>query len=156
MHAEPVTEETMEDKASTVQEPEPGPRKTSGTMEEALTQDAVSSNGTSRNENPGQGTKLVKEETMVRRATAAKEQNIEPSSAFLDICQEIDPEMDQKFIAKAWKQYDMVRKQCVLEGKQDGWYGCALYMAQWQGAPLEREAQKKYPLSMLIRICKIR
>ncbi|EFO12889.2 hypothetical protein LOAG_15643 [Loa loa] len=50
-----------------------------------------------------------------RQSETAHNQQIEPTTAFLDICKQLDPEIDEDFIEKAWKQYDTVGKQYVLE-----------------------------------------
>lgn len=58
-----------------------------------------------------------KNETSGNSSTGQNEtvDNPEPSTAFLDICKQLDPKMDEQFIEKAWKQYDTVEKQYVLE-----------------------------------------
>ncbi|KAM3721042.1 Retinoblastoma-like protein [Dirofilaria immitis] len=80
---------------------------------------------------------------------------LEPTTVFLNICKQLDPEIDKDFVEKAWKQYDTIRKQYVLEGKQLTWYACAVYLSMWQGNPLERVVSKKYSLAKLLKICKI-
>lgn len=49
------------------------------------------------------------------QSETADNPHFEPTSAFLDICKQLDPEIDEDFIEKAWKQYDTVEKQYVLE-----------------------------------------
>lgn len=41
--------------------------------------------------------------------------HIEPATAFLNICKQLDPGIDSDFVEKAWKQYDTIGKQYVLE-----------------------------------------
>lgn len=53
----------------------------------------------------------------------AKSNDGGPSVPFLAICKHLDAEMAESFVAKAWKQYDTVGKQCVLEVSLDV-FGC--------------------------------
>ncbi|VDK68207.1 unnamed protein product [Onchocerca ochengi] len=102
----------------------------------------------------------IKSETFIKSPSAgqseiADKSQLNPTTAFLDICKQLDPEINEDFVEKAWKQYDTIEKQYVLEGKQLTWYACAVYLSMWQGNPLERVVPKKYSLSEILRICKI-
>ncbi|VBB28062.1 unnamed protein product [Acanthocheilonema viteae] len=90
-----------------------------------------------------------------RQSEIADNQHSEPATAFLNICKQLDPGIDEDFVEKAWKQYDTIRNQYVLEGKQFTWYACAVYFSMWQGIPLEHAVSKKYSVAELLKICKI-
>uniref|UniRef100_A0A8L7SZ97 BMA-LIN-35, isoform f n=3 Tax=Brugia TaxID=6278 RepID=A0A8L7SZ97_BRUMA len=101
----------------------------------------------------------MKSETSSKSPTGQSETvdnlQVEPSTTFLYICKQLDPKIDEDFIEKAWKQYDTVGKQYVLEGKQLTWYACAVYLSMWQGSLLENAVPKKYSLAKLLKICKL-
>ncbi|VDO71450.1 unnamed protein product [Onchocerca flexuosa] len=59
-------------------------------------------------------------ETFIKSPSAGQSEiadrsQLKPTTAFLDICKQLDPEINEDFIEKAWKQYDTVEKQYVLE-----------------------------------------
>ncbi|CAG9533583.1 unnamed protein product [Cercopithifilaria johnstoni] len=90
-----------------------------------------------------------------RQSETTDNPHSEPASAFLNICKQLDSGIDENFVEKAWKQYDIIEKQYVLEGKQLTWYACAVYLSMWQGSPLDHTVSKKYSLAELLKFCKI-
>ncbi|VDK80616.1 unnamed protein product [Litomosoides sigmodontis] len=90
-----------------------------------------------------------------RQSETTDKSHLQPATAFSNICKQLDPDIDEDFVEKAWKQYDIIGKQYVLEGRQLTWYACAIYLSMWQGNPLDHAVPKKYSLAELLRICKI-
>ncbi|KAI1720624.1 PX domain-containing protein [Ditylenchus destructor] len=79
-----------------------------------------------------------------------------PSQEFLEIFDKLDATINGELIEKAWKQYDTVGQQVILEGPQKPWMACAFYTSAWQAAPLgAQEPVYKYSVSKLLNICNL-
>ncbi|KAI1719520.1 retinoblastoma-associated protein A domain-containing protein [Ditylenchus destructor] len=79
-----------------------------------------------------------------------------PSQEFLEIFDKLDATINGELIEKAWKQYDTVGQQVILEGPQKPWIACAFYTSAWQAAPLgAQEPVYKYSVSKLLNICNL-
>lgn len=50
-----------------------------------------------------------------RQSETTHNSHLEPATAFSNICKQLDPGIDEGFVEKAWKQYDTIGKQYVLE-----------------------------------------
>uniref|UniRef100_A0A915AVX8 Retinoblastoma-like protein 1 n=1 Tax=Parascaris univalens TaxID=6257 RepID=A0A915AVX8_PARUN len=79
----------------------------------------------------------------------------QPSEEFIDVCKKLDENIDSTLLNKAWKQFDTVGQQYVLEGDNLAWIACAIYLSMWQCTPIGQELRYRYPMSKLTRICKV-
>uniref|UniRef100_A0A914HWK3 Uncharacterized protein n=1 Tax=Globodera rostochiensis TaxID=31243 RepID=A0A914HWK3_GLORO len=67
----------------------------------------------------------------------------------------LDSTISGELIEKAWKQYDTIGQQIVLEGNRNSWMACAFFTNVWQATPIGKELVCKYSLSKLLSICEI-
>uniref|UniRef100_A0A183C8P6 Retinoblastoma-associated protein A-box domain-containing protein n=1 Tax=Globodera pallida TaxID=36090 RepID=A0A183C8P6_GLOPA len=79
----------------------------------------------------------------------------QPSKEFLELFSKLDSTISGELIEKAWKQYDTIGQQIVLEGNRNSWMACAFFTNVWQATPIGKELICKYSLSKLLSICEI-
>ncbi|KHN83919.1 Retinoblastoma-like protein 2 [Toxocara canis] len=89
------------------------------------------------------------------KSPALVESKEQPSEEFVDVCKKLDPDIDPELLDKAWKQFDTVGQQYVLEGSNLAWMACSIYLSMWQSTPIGQDLRYRYPVSKLNRICKI-
>lgn len=57
----------------------------------------------------------VAQEVSTNEGENATEKKARPSKVFMEICNELDANIDSELLDRSWKQYDTVGQQCILE-----------------------------------------
>ncbi|KAL3103373.1 hypothetical protein niasHS_002559 [Heterodera schachtii] len=79
----------------------------------------------------------------------------QPSKEFLELFSRLDSLISGELIEKAWKQYDTIGQQIILEGNRFSWMACAFFTTVWQATPFGQELICRYALSKLLSVCEI-
>uniref|UniRef100_A0A915MYU3 Uncharacterized protein n=1 Tax=Meloidogyne javanica TaxID=6303 RepID=A0A915MYU3_MELJA len=80
----------------------------------------------------------------------------QPSRDFLELFAKLDPTINGEIIEKAWKQYDTISQQIILEGSSSVWMACAFFTSVWKSTPIgHQELICHYSLLKLIELCKV-
>ncbi|KAL7080643.1 hypothetical protein ACQ4LE_000642 [Meloidogyne hapla] len=80
----------------------------------------------------------------------------QPSRDFLELFTKLDPSINGEIIEKAWKQYDTIGQQIILEGNPSVWMSCAFFTSVWKSTPIgHHELICHYSLLKLIELCKV-
>uniref|UniRef100_A0A1I7S1U3 DUF3452 domain-containing protein n=1 Tax=Bursaphelenchus xylophilus TaxID=6326 RepID=A0A1I7S1U3_BURXY len=80
---------------------------------------------------------------------------MEVSNEFIELFREFDSEIDGLLLEKAWKQYDQIKQQVLLEGNEKVWMACAFYTNSFQATPYGQDPVYTYSLLKLLRTCNV-
>ncbi|CAD5207398.1 unnamed protein product [Bursaphelenchus okinawaensis] len=83
------------------------------------------------------------------------EPSMEVTNEFVELFREFDPDIDGLLLEKAWKQYDQIKQQVLLEGNEKVWMVCSFYTNSFQATPYGQDPVYTYSLLKLLRTCNV-